>query len=66
VEDSRNGVLAGKAAGMTVVLVPNASIPPAPGTTDVADVVLERLSDLDLGTVVNGVELDRARSDRPG
>jgi HAD superfamily hydrolase (TIGR01509 family) len=66
VEDSRNGVLAGKAAGMTVVLVPNASIPPAPGTTDVADVVLERLSDLDLGTVVNGVEPDRARSDRPG
>jgi len=47
VEDSRNGVLAGKAAGMTVVLVPNDSVPPAPGTADVADVVLERLADLD-------------------
>ena len=31
VEDSRNGVIAGKAAGMTVVLVPNRSVPPAPG-----------------------------------
>ena len=29
VEDSLNGVRAGKAAGMTVVLVPNASVPPA-------------------------------------
>ncbi len=47
VEDSRNGVLAAKGAGMTVVLVPNASVPPAPGTHDLADVVLERLADLD-------------------
>ena len=34
VEDSINGVRAGKAAGMTVVLVPNASVPPPPGTRD--------------------------------
>jgi HAD superfamily hydrolase (TIGR01509 family) len=47
VEDSSNGVKAGKAAGMTVVLVPNDSVPPAPGTHALADVVLERLSDLD-------------------
>ena len=48
VEDSLNGVRAGKAARMTVVLVPNTSVPPAAGTVDLADVVLERLSDLDL------------------
>jgi HAD superfamily hydrolase (TIGR01509 family) len=47
VEDSRNGVRAAKAAGMTVVLVPNASVPPAPGAADRADLVLDRLSDLD-------------------
>ena len=47
VEDSLNGVRAGKAAGMTVVLVPNTSVPPAAGATDLADIVLERLADLD-------------------
>ncbi len=51
VEDSQNGVRAAKAAGMTVVLVPNASVPPAPGTADLADFVLERLADLDPATV---------------
>jgi HAD superfamily hydrolase (TIGR01509 family) len=51
VEDSHNGVRAAKAAGMTVVLVPNASVPPAPGTADMADLVLDRLSDLDPATV---------------
>lgn len=47
VEDSRNGILAAKAAGMIAVLVPNASVPPAPGTEELADIVLERLDDLD-------------------
>jgi HAD superfamily hydrolase (TIGR01509 family) len=51
IEDSFNGVRAGRAAGMTVVLVPNASVPPAPGTRELADVVLERLADLDPAAV---------------
>jgi len=45
-EDSRNGVLAGRAAGMRVVLIPNASVPPGPGAAEAADVVVERLADL--------------------
>lgn len=51
VEDSLNGVKAAVAAGMTVVLVPNRSVPPAPGSHDLADVVLERLVDLDPAAV---------------
>ena len=47
VEDSINGVRAGKAAGAFVVLVPNASVPPAPGTEAMADLVIDRLADLD-------------------
>ena len=47
VEDSVNGVRAGRAAGMTVVLVPNASVPPLPEAFELADVVLARLSDLE-------------------
>jgi len=52
IEDSRNGVLAARTAGMTVVLVPNESVPPAPGTHELADLVLERLADLDPDAVV--------------
>jgi len=47
VEDSVNGVLAGRAAGMTVVLVPNAAIPPAPGAREAASLVLDRIDQLD-------------------
>ncbi len=47
VEDSLNGLKAAAAAGMTTVLVPNRSVPPTPGSEDVADLVLDRLADLD-------------------
>ena len=47
VEDSLNGLRAARAAGMTTVLVPNRSIPPAPGADEWADVVVDRLADLD-------------------
>jgi beta-phosphoglucomutase-like phosphatase (HAD superfamily) len=49
VEDSVNGVRAGKAAGMTVALVPNASVPPARGAVELADLVLAGITDLDPG-----------------
>jgi HAD superfamily hydrolase (TIGR01509 family) len=48
VEDTLNGVRAAKAATMTAVLVPNWSIPPAAGAEEEADLVLDRLSDLDV------------------
>jgi beta-phosphoglucomutase-like phosphatase (HAD superfamily) len=47
VEDSINGLRAGLDAGMTTVLVPNLSVPPAPGAEAVADHVLARLGELD-------------------
>jgi HAD superfamily hydrolase (TIGR01509 family) len=47
VEDSLNGVLAGRAAGMSVVLVPNASVPPAAGAREAASLVLGSLAELD-------------------
>lgn len=56
VEDSYNGVRAGVAAGMFVVLVPNRSVPPADGTREIADLVLDRLADLDPGSVARGPE----------
>jgi HAD superfamily hydrolase (TIGR01509 family) len=51
VEDSYNGVRAARAAGMTVVLVPNDAVPPASGTRELADLVLDRLADLDPAAV---------------
>lgn len=51
VEDSLNGIRAAKAAGMTVVLVPNASVRPAAGSTELADLVLAGLADLDPAAV---------------
>ena len=47
VEDSLNGVRAGVAAGMTVVLIPNSSVPPDPGAAELAHLVLSRLADLE-------------------
>jgi hypothetical protein len=37
---------------MTTVLVPNGSVPPAPGSEAFADVVAERLSAVDPGRIV--------------
>lgn len=50
VEDSFNGVRAGRAAGMAVALVPSELVPPAPGTHELASGVLDRLADLDPAT----------------
>lgn len=47
VEDSVNGVRAGIAAGMTVILVPNASVPPGRGAAELAHHQLPRLRDLE-------------------
>ncbi len=47
VEDSLAGVLAGRAADMTVLLVPSPSFPPPPRAVETADWVLERLDRLD-------------------
>jgi HAD superfamily hydrolase (TIGR01509 family) len=47
VEDSLNGLKAGRSAGMATALVPNESIPPAPGSEAFADVVLRRITDID-------------------
>ena len=52
IEDSLNGVLSGRAAGMTVILVPNASIPPAAGARQAADIVLEDIRQLDPRQIV--------------
>jgi HAD superfamily hydrolase (TIGR01509 family) len=40
VEDSLNGVLAARSAGMAAVLVPNGSVPPALGAREAANLVL--------------------------
>ncbi|MCU0483886.1 MAG: HAD family phosphatase, partial [Chloroflexi bacterium] len=48
IEDSLAGVRAARAAGMRVVLVPNASVPPAPGSHEAADLVVAHLADLRL------------------
>jgi HAD superfamily hydrolase (TIGR01509 family) len=55
VEDSLNGVRAAKAAGMTVVLVPNGSVPPAAGAAELADLVLTRLADLEPSAVASAI-----------
>jgi len=51
VEDSINGVRAGKAAGMTVVLVPNRSVPAPAEAHEIADHVVPSLAALAPGSL---------------
>ena len=46
VEDSHNGILAARAAGLRVIAVPNAEFPPGPDALEAADVVLGGLDEL--------------------
>jgi len=46
VEDSENGILAGRAAGMRVVAIPNRHFPPGDEALAAADVVLGSLAEL--------------------
>ena len=54
IEDSLNGLKAGRAAGMATVLVPNHSIPPAAGADEFADVVVASLGDIDPAAIRPG------------
>ncbi len=46
VEDSHNGILSAKAAGMRVIAIPNAHFPPDEEALAAADVVLDSLAEL--------------------
>jgi HAD superfamily hydrolase (TIGR01509 family) len=46
IEDSRNGILAGRAAGMRVIAVPNPHFPPGEDAVGAADVVLGSIREL--------------------
>ena len=51
IEDSTNGLLAAKAAGMRVIAIPNDAHPPAEKGLAAADVVLGSIEDLRPGVV---------------
>jgi beta-phosphoglucomutase-like phosphatase (HAD superfamily) len=65
VEDTLNGVLAARGAGMAAVLVPNAAVPPAPGARESATAVLDRLSDLDPDAILEAWDASRPRRADP-
>jgi len=46
IEDSHNGILAARAAGLRVIAIPNHEFPPGEEALDAADVVLDALADL--------------------
>ncbi len=50
-EDSGNGILAGKNAGMKVIGVPDSRFPPEPEKLKMADLVLDSLQDFSLKTI---------------
>lgn len=51
IEDSRNGILSAKAAGMRVIAIPNERFPPGEEALAEADVVLGSISELTPATV---------------
>jgi HAD superfamily hydrolase (TIGR01509 family) len=51
VEDSHNGILSAKAAGMRVIAIPNAHFPPDEDALTAADVVLDSLAELTVDAV---------------
>jgi HAD superfamily hydrolase (TIGR01509 family) len=55
IEDSTNGLLAARAAGLGVVALPNRSFPPAPDALDAADVVLDSLRALTPASIESAV-----------
>ena len=48
VEDSPSGIVSGSRAGMRVVAIPHKDYPPAPETLQMADLVLDRITDLSI------------------
>jgi beta-phosphoglucomutase-like phosphatase (HAD superfamily) len=46
VEDSENGLIAARNAGLAVIAVPNLRFPPAPATLELADLVVTSVADL--------------------
>jgi HAD superfamily hydrolase (TIGR01509 family) len=46
IEDSHNGILAARGAGLRVIAIPNHEFPPGPVALEAADVVLDSLDDL--------------------
>ena len=51
IEDSHNGILAARAAGMAVVALPNPEFPPGDDALAQAHLTLERLGDLTVGAI---------------
>jgi HAD superfamily hydrolase (TIGR01509 family) len=51
VEDSHNGILAARAAGLRVIAIPNREFPPGPDALQAADVALESLHQLTPGVI---------------
>ena len=51
IEDSNNGILAARAAGLRVIAIPNHEFPPRPEAIAAADVVLDDLDQLTLAVV---------------
>jgi HAD superfamily hydrolase (TIGR01509 family) len=54
IEDSRNGLLAARAAGMRVIAIPNRLFPPGEDALSAADVVLDSLKELTVEAVESG------------